>query len=137
MKRIRVLIAKPGLDGHDKGAKVVCHALREAGMEVIYTGLHKSVPEIVSTALEEDVDAIGLSVLSGAHLVYAEKLLAALRERRVDDIVVFVGGVIPKRVIAWLMDLGVDGVFPGGTPLAETVSFLEKSVGRKGAAQEE
>ena len=137
MKRIRVLIAKPGLDGHDKGAKVVCHALREAGMEVIYTGLHKSVPEIVSTALEEDVDAIGLSVLSGAHLVYAEKLLAALRERRADDIVVFVGGVIPKRDIARLMDLGVDGVFPGGTPLSETVSFLEKSVGRKGAAQEE
>jgi len=129
MKRLRVLVAKPGLDGHDKGAKVVCHALREAGMEVIYSGLHKTIEEIVSTALEEDVDAIGLSILSGAHLVYAKKLLEALRERQADDITVFVGGVIPDRDIEKLKALGVKGIFPGGTPLSETVKFLQDTVG--------
>ena len=130
-KRLRVLVAKPGLDGHDKGAKVVCHALREAGMEVIYSGLHKSVAEIVSTALQEDVDALGLSILSGAHLVYAQKVLKALRQRQADDIVVFVGGVIPDRDIEKLRALGVKGVFPGGTPLAATAEFLQQEFGDK------
>ena len=133
-KRLRVLVAKPGLDGHDKGAKVVCHALREAGMEVIYSGLHKTVAEIVSIALEEDVDAIGLSILSGAHLVYAKKLLEALRQRQADDIVVFIGGVIPDRDIEKLERLGVRGIFPGGTPLRETVAFLHRELDPKPGA---
>ena len=125
MKKIRVLIAKPGLDGHDKGAKVVCHALREAGFEVIYSGLHKSIDEIVNIAIQEDVDAIGLSVLSGAHLFYSKKLVEKLKLNNADDIVVFVGGVIPEKDISKLKDIGVKGVFPGGTALSVTVDFLK------------
>ncbi|MCK5916435.1 MAG: cobalamin-dependent protein, partial [Deltaproteobacteria bacterium] len=98
-KTTRVLIAKPGLDGHDKGAKVICHALKDAGMEVIYSGLHRTIEQIVGSAIEEDVDAIGLSILSGAHLYYAEKLIAALQEADAADITIFVGGVIPDRDI--------------------------------------
>ncbi len=126
MKKIRVLIAKSGLDGHDKGAKVVCHALKEAGFEVIYSGLHKTVDEIVNIALQEDVDAIGLSILSGAHLFYCRKLIEKLKEKNADDIVVFTGGVIPERDIEKLRDIGVKGIFPGGTPLRETINFLKK-----------
>ena len=128
-KKIRVLIAKPGLDGHDKGAKVVCHALLEAGMEVIYSGLHKTIDQIVSSAIQEDVDAIGLSILSGAHLFNAQKLIAALQEQGADDIIVFVGGVIPDRDIGKLKALGVEGVFPGGLPLGDTVEFLRRKTG--------
>lgn len=124
-KQTRVLIAKPGLDGHDKGAKVICHALKEAGMEVIYSGLHRTIDQIVGSAIEEDVDAIGLSILSGAHLFYAEKLLAALQEADAVDITLFVGGVIPDRDIDKLKTLGVKGVFPGGLPLSATVDFLQ------------
>ncbi len=125
---MRVLIAKPGLDGHDKGAKVVCHALRDAGIEVIYTGLHKSVEEIISAAVQEDVDAIGLSILSGAHLYYAEKIIAGLKARQADDIVVFVGGVIPDRDVEKLRRLGIKGIFPGGSPLNATVDFLRREI---------
>ena len=125
---MRILIAKPGLDGHDKGAKVVCHALRDAGIEVIYTGLHKSVEEIISAAVQEDVDAIGLSILSGAHLYYAEKIIAGLKARQADDIVVFVGGVIPDRDVEKLRRLGIKGIFPGGSPLNATVDFLRREI---------
>ncbi len=130
-KQIRVLIAKPGLDGHDKGAKVICHALKEAGMEVLYSGLHRSIDQIVGSAIEEDVDAIGLSILSGAHLFYAEKLLAALQGADAADITLFVGGVIPDRDIEKLKTLGVKGVFPGGLPLSTTVDFLQNLPGDK------
>jgi len=126
VKKLRVLIAKPGLDGHDKGAKVVCHALREAGFEVIYSGLHKSIDQIVNIALQEDVDAIGLSILSGAHIYYSKKIIQKLKEKNADDIVVFVGGVIPDRDIPKLKEIGIKGIFPGGTPLSKTVEFLKK-----------
>ena len=126
---MKVLIAKPGLDGHDKGAKVVCHALRDAGVEVVYTGLHKSMEEIINAAIQEDVDAIGLSILSGAHLYYAEKVIAGLKARQADDIVVFVGGVIPDRDIDRLRELGVRGIFPGGSPLNATIDFLRREMG--------
>jgi len=105
MRKIRVLIAKPGLDGHDKGAKVVCHALKEAGFEVIYSGLHKSIDQIVNIAIQEDVDAIGLSILSGAHLYYSKKLIEKLKKNNASDIVVFVGGVIPERDIEKLKEI--------------------------------
>ena len=131
IKNIRVLIGKPGLDGHDKGAKVICHALREAGMEVIYTGLHRTVDQIVSSAVEEDVDAIGLSILSGAHLHYADKLISALQTANASDITTFIGGVIPDRDITKLKAIGINGVFPGGLPLSTTVDFLQSSTGEK------
>ncbi len=131
MRKIRVLIAKPGLDGHDKGAKVVCHALREAGFEVIYSGLHKTIDEIVNIAIQEDVDAIGLSILSGAHLFYCRKLIEKLKEKDADDIVVFTGGVIPERDIEKLKNIGVKGIFPGGTSLEETINFLQKEIKEK------
>ena len=130
-KNIRVLIGKPGLDGHDKGAKVICHALREAGMEVIYSGLHCTIEQIVSSAVEEDVDAIGLSILSGAHIHYAEKLIAALEMAGSTDIITFVGGVIPERDVPKLKELGINDVFPGGTPLGATGDFLKKLTGEK------
>lgn len=124
-RKIRVLVAKPGLDGHDRGAKVVAHALRDAGMEVIYTGLHQTVEEIVSAAVQEDVDVIGLSIMSGAHLFIAEKTIKLLREQGVDDKLVIVGGVIPNRDVERLKALGVDGVFPGGTPFHEFIDFIK------------
>ncbi|MEW6264372.1 MAG: cobalamin B12-binding domain-containing protein [Thermodesulfobacteriota bacterium] len=123
-RKIRVLLAKPGLDGHDRGAKVVAHALRDAGFEVIYTGLHQSVEEIVAAAVQEDADVVGLSIMSGAHLFIAEKLLGLLKEKGADDMLVVVGGVIPRRDLERLETLGVAGVFPGGTPLEEIVDFI-------------
>ena len=126
---IRVLIAKPGLDGHDRGAKVVAHALRDAGMEVIYTGLHQSLDSIVQAAMQEDVDVIGLSIMSGAHLPICKKLIGLLKEKSLQDKLVMVGGVIPKRDIPTLRELGVAGVFPGGTPFSVPVEFLRKQLG--------
>ena len=116
-RAIRVLIAKPGLDGHDRGAKVVAHALKEAGMEVIYTGLHRTVDQIVRIAIQEDVDIIGLSIMSGAHLPIVEKLMNLISQEGIGDKMVIVGGVIPNRDIARLKALGVAGVFPGGSQL--------------------
>jgi methylmalonyl-CoA mutase C-terminal domain/subunit len=116
---LRILVAKPGLDGHDRGAKVVAHALRDAGLEVIYSGLHQSVERIVITALEESVDAIGLSIMSGAHLPICERLMQMLREKGLGKVAVVVGGVIPQKDIEALKKMGVAGVFPGGTPLPE------------------
>ena len=126
--RIRVLIAKPGLDGHDRGAKVVALALRDAGMEVIYTGLHRTVEEIVAAAVQEDVDAIGLSILSGAHLSLSEKLLAQLRAAGLTDVPVFVGGNIPRRDHAKLRALGIAGVFATGTELSEIARVVREAV---------
>ncbi len=125
---IRVLIAKPGLDGHDRGAKVVALALRDAGMEVIYTGLHRTVEEIVAAAVQEDVDAIGLSILSGAHLALSEKLLAQLRAAGLADVPVFVGGNIPHRDHEKLRALGITGVFATGAELGEIAKAVREAV---------
>lgn len=126
-KTTRILIAKPGLDGHDRGAKVVAHALKEAGMEVIYTGLHKTVDQIVRTAIEEDVEFIGLSIMSGAHIPIVEKLMKKVKEEGIGDKMVLVGGVIPNRDVERLKNLGVAGVFPGGTPFSEIVAFIRQN----------
>ena len=127
-KRIRILVAKPGLDGHDRGAKVVAQDLRDAGMEVIYTGLHQTVDQIVNTAIQEDVDVIGLSIMSGAHLPICEKLLKEMKKKKIDDIMVVVGGVIPKRDIPKLQKIGIEGIFPGGTPFAESIRWIKEHV---------
>lgn len=128
MKRLRVLVAKPGLDGHDRGAKVISHLLREAGAEVIYTGLHKTVEQIVEAAIQEDADVIGLSILSGAHLPITGKLMAQLSEQQAEDIVVTVGGVIPEPDVAKLKSLGAKAVFPGGTTFEEILKFFKEEV---------
>ncbi len=127
-KRIRVLVAKPGLDGHDRGAKVVAQALRDAGMEVVYTGLHQTIDQIVNIAIQENVDVIGLSILSGAHIPLCEKLTRKLREEDLSDIMVVVGGVIPTRDVQKLKDMGVKGVFPGGATFDESIRFIREHV---------
>jgi methylmalonyl-CoA mutase, C-terminal domain len=127
-KTIRVLIAKPGLDGHDRGAKVMAHALKDAGMEVIYTGLHQTVPSIIKAAIEEDVDVIGLSIMSGAHIPISNKIMEAVKKEGLDDMIVVVGGVIPTKDIPLLKEIGVSGVFPGGTPFEESVKFIKENV---------
>ena len=127
-KRIRVVIAKPGLDGHDTGAKVVAHTLKDAGMEVIYTGLHRSIEDIVKTALEEDADVIGISIYSGAHLPLSKKLMDQLEDKAISDKLVLIGGNIPQRDIKILKDYGVAGVFPTGTRLEEIVTFIRQNV---------
>jgi len=130
---IRVIIAKPGLDGHDRGAKVVALALRDAGFEVIYTGLHQTVEQIVEAATQEDVDVIGLSILSGAHLPISKKLMAKLREARIEDVLVMVGGNIPERDVAPLKALGVAGVFPTGSRFEDIAAFIREKAGTKEA----
>ncbi|HOJ71760.1 MAG TPA: cobalamin B12-binding domain-containing protein [Syntrophorhabdaceae bacterium] len=127
-KRIKVLIAKPGLDGHDRGGKVVAQALKEAGMEVIYSGLHRTIDQIINTAIQEDVDVIGLSIMTGAHIPITQKLMEKIRQKGITDKMVLVGGVIPSRDIPKLKEIGVAGVFPGGTPLAETIEFIKNNV---------
>lgn len=124
-KKIRVLIAKPGLDGHDKGAKIVCLALRDAGMEVIYSGLHQTLDQIIQTATEEAVDVIGLSIMSGAHLPICEKLLGMMKEKGLDDIHLTVGGVIPYQDIPQLKEMGVAQVFPGGVSFEHIVTGIK------------
>jgi len=128
--RIRVLVAKPGLDGHDRGAKVIARALRDAGMEVIYTGLRQSPEDIVAAAIEEDVDAIGLSCLSGAHMTLFPQVVRLLKKKRASDIVVAGGGIIPPEDVPKLKKAGLKGVFGPGTPLADIVAFFEKNAGR-------
>jgi methylmalonyl-CoA mutase C-terminal domain/subunit len=125
-RKIRVLVAKPGLDGHDRGAKVVAQALKEAGMEVIYSGLHQTIDQIIQAALQEDVDVIGLSILSGAHLPICEELLKGMKEKGMGDVKVAVGGVIPNRDVERLKVLGVDAVFPGGTPFDKIVEGIRE-----------
>ena len=130
--RIRVLIAKPGLDGHDRGAKVVARGLRDAGFEVIYTGLHRSAEQIAEAALQEDVAVVGLSILSGAHDALVPAVLRELRARGLDDVLVMVGGIVPDADAARLLALGVAAVFPPGTKIGEIVSFLEAHAPRAG-----
>jgi methylmalonyl-CoA mutase, C-terminal domain len=131
---IRVVIAKPGLDGHDRGAKVVARALRDAGMEVIYTGLHQTPEQIVETALQEDAQAVGLSILSGAHMTLFARLMELLRDRGATDIVVFGGGIIPDADIAPLKDLGVAEVFTPGTTTTTIVDWVRSHVAPAPAA---
>lgn len=123
-RKIRVLLAKPGLDGHDRGAKVVAHAMREAGMEVIYTGLHQTVPSIVNQAIQEGADVIGLSIMSGAHIPICKKLMVMVKEQDIGDKLIVVGGVIPNKDIPTLKEIGVNGIFPGGVHFDEIVKFI-------------
>ena len=129
---IRVLVAKPGLDGHDRGAKVIARALRDAGMEVIYTGLRQTPEMIVNAAIQEDVDCVGLSILSGAHNVIVPRITALLRERGADDILVVLGGTIPEQDIASLKNQGVAAIFGPGTSLESVVRFIRENVKPRG-----
>jgi len=129
-RKIRVLVAKPGLDGHDRGAKVIARALRDAGMEVIYTGLRQTPEQIVRAALQEDADAVGLSILSGAHMHLFPRIMELMRENELDDVVVFAGGIIPDADVARLKEIGVAEIFPPGSSLAEIVSFVRSSLRR-------
>jgi methylmalonyl-CoA mutase C-terminal domain/subunit len=124
MRRLRVVIAKPGLDGHDRGAKVIARALRDAGMEVIYTGLRQTPEQIVTAALQEDADVIGLSILSGAHNHIAPRMMELLKEKGLDDVLVVIGGIIPDIDVPKLKAIGVKGVFPPGTPMQEIIDFI-------------
>lgn len=128
-RKIRVLVAKPGLDGHDRGAKVVARALRDAGMEVVYTGLRQTPAMVVEAALQEDVDVVGLSILSGAHLVLVPKIMQLLKENGLDDVLVLVGGIIPEEDVAVLRAAGVHGVFGPGTPMQQIIAFIHEQLG--------
>jgi len=125
---IRVVVAKPGLDGHDRGAKVVARALRDAGMEVIYTGLHQTPEQIVSAALQEDAQAIGLSIHSGAHMTLFPRVLALLREQGADDVIVFGGGIIPDVDVTALLEQGVSAIFTPGTPMRQITDWVAANV---------
>jgi methylmalonyl-CoA mutase C-terminal domain/subunit len=131
-RRIRVVVAKPGLDGHDRGAKIVARALRDAGMEVIYTGLHQTPEQIVETVIQEDADAVGLSILSGAHMTLVPRIVERLRDQGVGDVVITVGGTIPDFDIAALEELGVAKVFTPGTPTQAIIDFIESAVRERG-----
>jgi isobutyryl-CoA mutase small subunit len=132
--KIRVIVAKAGLDGHDRGAKVVARALRDAGVEVIYTGLHQTPEQIVAAAIQEDVDAIGLSVLSGAHMTLFARVIELLKEQNATDIVVFGGGIIPENDIEELARLGVAKIFTPGAPTTDIVTWVNETIGAKTAA---
>ena len=127
-RKIRVVVAKPGLDGHDRGAKIIARALRDAGMEVIYTGLHQTPEQIVETVLQEDADAVGLSILSGAHMTLVPRVVELLREQDAADVVVTVGGTIPAQDIPELKELGVAEVFTPGAPTAAIIDFIRGAV---------
>jgi methylmalonyl-CoA mutase C-terminal domain/subunit len=127
-RKIRVLLAKPGLDGHDRGAKVVAHALKEAGMEVVYTGLHQTVLSIVKQAMQEDADVIGLSIMSGAHIPICRKLMDLVKKENMDNLLVVVGGVIPSKDVSVLNNMGIKGIFPGGTRFEEITQFIRENV---------
>ena len=128
MRRTRVVIAKPGLDGHDRGAKVIARALRDAGMEVIYTGLRQTPEQIAAAALQEDADVIGLSILSGAHMHICPRLMTLLREQGLDHVRVLVGGIIPDQDIPKLREIGITGVFLPGSPMQEIIDFINSHV---------
>ncbi len=130
MRKIRVLIAKPGLDGHDRGAKVVARALRDAGMEVIYTGLRQTPEMIAEAALQEDVDVVGLSILSGAHMALFPRIMKLLKEKGLDDVLVVAGGIIPDEDVPALKEMGIRGIFGPGTSTEEIVKFIEEEIGR-------
>jgi methylmalonyl-CoA mutase, C-terminal domain len=130
-RKIRVLVAKPGLDGHDRGAKVIARGLMDAGFEVVYTGLHQTPLQVVESALQEDVDVIGLSILSGAHIKLTDRIIQQMKEKGLDDVMVVVGGVVPEEDVAKLMDRGVAGVFTAGTTIKSVSDFIKKSVEAK------
>jgi len=132
-RKIRVLVAKPGLDGHDRGAKVVARALRDAGMEVIYTGIRQTPEMIAEAALQEDVDVVGLSILSGAHMALCPKVVKLLREQGMDDVLVVVGGIIPDEDVPKLREIGIRGIFGPGTSTQEIVDFIRREAGQKAA----
>ena len=132
-RKLRILVAKPGLDGHDRGAKVVARALRDAGFEVIYTGLHQTPEMIAAAAVQEDVDAVGLSIMSGAHNTLFPAVLDALRARGADDILVFGGGIIPDEDFDRLQAAGVKGLFTPGTPLSEIIEWVRANVRTRAA----
>ena len=128
LRKIRVVIAKPGLDGHDRGAKVIARALRDAGMEVIYTGLRQTPEQVVAAALQEDADAIGLSILSGAHMHICPKVMQLLEEKGLDDVLVVVGGIIPDVDIPRLREAGIKGIFLPGSPMQDIITFISENV---------
>ena len=132
-RRLRILIAKPGLDGHDRGAKIIARALRDAGMEVIYTGLHQTPEQIAETVIQEDADAVGLSILSGAHMTLVPRVVELLAEQGVEDVLVTVGGTIPADDIPELKKLGVAEVFTPGAPTQDIIDFIQDAVRRRGA----
>lgn len=127
-KKIRVVVAKPGLDGHDRGAKIIARALRDSGMEVIYTGLHQTPEQIAETVIQEDADAIGVSILSGAHMTLVPKIVELLEAQGVDDVLITVGGTIPTKDIEALKGMGVSGVFTPGSPTDDIVEFIRNGV---------
>ncbi|MBV9817978.1 MAG: cobalamin B12-binding domain-containing protein [Solirubrobacterales bacterium] len=127
-KKIRVVVAKPGLDGHDRGAKIIARALRDAGMEVIYTGLHQTPEQIVETVIQEDADAVGLSILSGAHMTLVPRIMELMSEQGLDDVVVTVGGTIPDDDVSELKNLGVAEVFTPGAPAQKAIDFIRGAV---------
>ena len=131
-RKIRVLVAKPGLDGHDRGAKVIARALRDAGMEVIYTGLRQTPEMIVSASLQEDVDVIGLSILSGAHNAIVPRVRELLKENKMDDVMLIIGGIIPDEDFPRMKEAGVAGIFQPGTAMDEIVEFIRKNVKPRG-----
>jgi len=133
-RKIRVLVAKPGLDGHDRGAKVIARALRDAGMEVIYTGLRQTPEMVVTAALQEDVDVIGLSILSGAHNAIVPRVTQLLKDNKMDDVLLLVGGIIPDQDIQFLKSSGVAGIFQPGTPMDDIVKFIRENVKPRGVA---
>jgi methylmalonyl-CoA mutase, C-terminal domain len=130
MRKLRVIIAKPGLDGHDRGAKVIARALRDAGMEVIYTGLRQTPEQIAAAALQEDADVVGLSILSGAHNHIAPQLMALLKAKGLDDVLVVIGGIIPDVDVPRLKEIGVKGIFLPGTPMQEIIDFINANARR-------
>ncbi|HYE25345.1 MAG TPA: cobalamin B12-binding domain-containing protein [Clostridia bacterium] len=133
-RKIRVLVAKPGLDGHDRGAKVIARALRDAGMEVIYTGLRQTPEMVVNAALQEDVDVIGLSILSGAHNAIVPRVVDMMKQNKMDDVLMLVGGIIPDQDVDALKKVGVAGVFQPGTPMDDIVKFIRENVKPRGVA---
>jgi methylmalonyl-CoA mutase, C-terminal domain len=130
-RKIRVVVAKPGLDGHDRGAKIIARALRDAGMEVIYTGLHQTPEQIAATVIQEDADAVGLSILSGAHMTLVPRVVEILREQGAEDVVITVGGTIPAEDVPGLKQLGVAEVFTPGASTDEIVDFVRRAVGER------
>ena len=134
MQKIRVVIAKPGLDGHDRGAKVIARALRDAGMEVIYTVLRQTPEQIVGAALQEDADVIGLSILSGAHMHICPRVMELLREKGLDDVLVVIGGIIPDVDIPKLQEMGIKGIFLPGSPMQEIIEYINANVRRRAEA---
>lgn len=130
-KKIRILIAKPGLDGHDRGAKIVARALRDAGMEVVYTGLRQTPEQIISAAVQEDIHAIGVSILSGAHMYVFSRLLELARENNLEDVMIFGGGIVPKDDIRKLTEMGVSRIFTPGAHTEEIVTFIKENIAKK------